>query len=185
MSLLRKALTKRCKEELLNWGKCNELLTDKEMEAKKADMANEQEEKPIDSSKFNRILLHRSQHKETRDQDLKDLIRRVVSREPPQIKVGLTREEKERIKRTFTTEEVWNVCVPGDFKGSKVEYLIWLRNDKKEAEERKKGIKHDWKHQHKKNAKVVTGDEMIAATAKKFTTDNDRIYNPYGDKTQN
>jgi hypothetical protein len=26
---------------------------------------------------------------------------------------------------------------------------------------------------------------MIGATTKKFTTSNDRIYNPYGDKNQN
>lgn len=97
----------------------------------------------------------------------------------------MTREEKERIKRTFTTEEVWNVVVPGDFKGTKVEYLIWLRNEKKEKKDREAGIKHDWKHDHKACAKVVQGDEKIGATAKKFTTDNARIYNPYGDKNQN
>lgn len=112
---------------MLKWGKCNELLTNDEMEQKKKEMARELEEKPIDSLKYNRILLHRAKHKETREEDLRALIKRVIARDVPKIKVGLTREEKERIKRTFTTEEVWNVVVPGDFKGSKVEYLIWRR----------------------------------------------------------
>ena len=116
---------------------------------------------------------------------MRDLIKRVIAREPPKIKVGLTREEKERIKRTFTTEEVWNVKVPGDFKGSKIEYLIYFRASNKEKKERELGIKKDWRAQHKCNAKVVCGDEMIGATTKKFTTANDRIYNPYGDKNQN
>ena len=83
------------------------------------------------------------------------MIKRVIAREPPKIKVGLTREEKERIKRTFTTEEVWNVVVPGDFKGTKVEYLIYLRKEKKEKKEKEAGIVHDWKHVHKANANVV------------------------------
>ena len=116
---------------------------------------------------------------------MRALVIRVIARDPPKIKVGLTREEKERIKRTFTTEEVWNVVVPGDFKGSKVEYLLYLRNERKIKKDKEAGIKHDWKHNHKACAKVVKGDHMIGAKVKKFTTDNQRIYNPYGDKNQN
>ena len=129
-------------------------------------------EVPLDSRKYNRILLHRSQHKETRDADLRAMIKRVIAREPPKVKVGLTREEKERIKSTFTTKELWDTVVPGDFKGSKMEYLLYLRAQKKEEEDKRKGIKKDWRHQHKQCAKVVCGDEMIAAKTKKFTTDN-------------
>lgn len=60
LKLLRKQLRKLCEDEYVKWGKCNELLTDKEMDAKKEEMANQVEEVPIDSTKFNKILLHRS-----------------------------------------------------------------------------------------------------------------------------
>ena len=40
---------------MLKWGKCNELLTNDEMEQKKKEMARELEEKPIDSLKYNKI----------------------------------------------------------------------------------------------------------------------------------
>jgi hypothetical protein len=52
-----------------------------------------------------------------------------MARDPIKTKVGLTREEKERIKRTFTTKELWSVTVPNGFRGSKIEYLIYLRGE--------------------------------------------------------
>ena len=40
------------------------------------------------------------------------------------------------ITNSFTTDEIWNVNVPGDFKGTKIEYLVWLRSEKKNEKER-------------------------------------------------
>lgn len=39
LTLLRKQLKKLCQDELLKWGKCNELLTNAEMDKKKEEMA--------------------------------------------------------------------------------------------------------------------------------------------------
>lgn len=72
LSLLRKSLKAKCDEELVKWGKCNVLLTDKEMEFKKEEMARQADEVPMNSLKYNRILLARSNYKETRDLDLRD-----------------------------------------------------------------------------------------------------------------
>ena len=38
--------------------------------------------------------------------------------------------------KTFTSDEIWNTVVPGDFKGDKTTYLIYLRQEKKEAAEK-------------------------------------------------
>ena len=51
------------------------------------------------------------------------------------------------INKSFTTDEIWNTNVPCDFKGTKIEYLIWLRNEKKLEEEKRRRNKNKG-HQH-------------------------------------
>ena len=60
LKLLRIQLKKKCEEEFTKWGKCNELLTNDDMDKKKEEMAQQLEEVPIDSRKYNKILLHRA-----------------------------------------------------------------------------------------------------------------------------
>ena len=43
------------------------------------------------------------------------------------------------IMKSFTNEEVWKTDLPGDFKGNKMEYLIYMRREKQLKELRAKG----------------------------------------------
>ena len=58
--------------------------------------------------------------------------------------------------KSFTLDEVWKTVIPGDFKGTKIEYLIYMRNEKKIQEERNKG------HCNHKNFKTFqTTTELV------------------------
>ena len=47
--------------------------------------------------------------------------------------------EKMKEAKQFTNAEIWNAQVPGDFSGGKIDYLIYLREEKKTKEEIENG----------------------------------------------
>ena len=134
---LRKTLKLRCHEEFIKWGKCNNLMSDQELADQKAKMHEEEEEKPIDSLQYNKMLLERSMCKYHNEEDLRHLIRRVMAREKPRKQPKINKDEREKIMKTFTTKEIWDTCAPADFIGDKLDYLIYLREQKKEKEAKK------------------------------------------------
>ena len=60
------------------------------------------------------------------------MIRREFDRVPNRKQVRLTHDQKEKIKHQFTYKELWETVRPPGFKGDKIDYLIFVRNEKKE-----------------------------------------------------
>lgn len=60
------------------------------------------------------------------------MIKRSFDREGKKQNVRLTHAQKEAIKYHFTSKELWETIKPVGFKGDKVDYLMFLRNEKKE-----------------------------------------------------
>ena len=65
---------------MARWGKCDNIMTDQELEMHKRLMENDEEEKPIDSLQYNKMLLQRAMCKFLSEKDTRDLIRRVIAR---------------------------------------------------------------------------------------------------------
>ena len=61
-----------------------------------------------------------------------------MAREKPKPPPKMNKAQREAVMKTFTTEEIWNTKVPGDFIGDKIAYLTYLREEKKEKEQKKK-----------------------------------------------
>ncbi len=59
-----------------------------------------------------------------------------MAREKPKPPPKLNKAQREAVMKTFTTEEIWNTKVPGDFIGDKIAYLTYLREEKKEKKEK-------------------------------------------------
>lgn len=60
------------------------------------------------------------------------MIKREFLRHPDKKTIRLTRDQKEKVKHHFTHKELWDTVKPNGFKGDKIDYLMFIRNEKKE-----------------------------------------------------
>ena len=66
------------------------------------------------------------------------MIRRSIARDEPRKAPKQTKEEKAKIMKNLKPDEIY-IKVPRDFAGSRADYIMWLREEKKIAEEIKNG----------------------------------------------
>jgi len=57
------------------------------------------------------------------------MIKRSFDRDPLRKQVRLTRQQKENVKHHFTSKELWETIKPPGFRGNKIDYLVWLKNE--------------------------------------------------------
>ena len=110
-------------KEIEEYGKTNKVL--QEEEYKKMTENNLEEEKPIDSTYYNKALLLRAFDKQKNEDDIRAMIRRSIARDQPRTMPKISKDELEKQKLQFTTKQIWDCKVPNDFHGTKIEYLIF------------------------------------------------------------
>ena len=116
--------------ELNKYGKATKVLTEAEFEAfKKRGVL---EEELIDSCLYNKALLARSRDKELNKKDTLEMIKRDLAHDRPKKTIRLTRDQKEFIKMHFSSAEMWDIVKPPGFKGDKIEFVNWVRENKVE-----------------------------------------------------
>ena len=93
------------------------------------------EETPVDSRLYNKALLARAFDKQMNEQDIRNIIRRSIARDQPRTLPKLKKEEIQKAEKQFTSKEIWDAKVPTDFKGSKIEYLLYCKQEEKEKKE--------------------------------------------------
>jgi len=63
------------------------------------------------------------------------MIRRSIARDEPRKMPKKSKEAKAKEAAQFSPAEIWGAEVPGDFSGTKIDYLMYLKEEKKTQEE--------------------------------------------------
>ena len=66
--------------------------------------------------------------------DIRNMIKRSIARDKPRTMPKMTKEDKEKMKKKFTSAELY-AKIPHDFKGDKFEYALFKKQELKEKAE--------------------------------------------------